>query len=220
MDKKDEYGRRIKTELEQSTFVKKCREAGMHLKILENICVPTVKYNSSGKAYVGDIAYAKMFKSMDIWKKISASPSSLGVLISHLNCWAESMEMDKNSWCFVMEEDVASHENTVNFFGKLMTIMAGTRFKKTDIELVHLVYDSHDHVKTERLMKSDVMLADGTVHLLKAPKVENQACKHMMVGQGQRAYLIAPALMKRFLDHKFQFSTWIDMEVRGTQNTS
>ena len=212
--KKDDDGNPIPCKLEESDFVRQCRVAGMQLKVLENVRIPNVKTNPAGVPYVGDVGYSHMFKSWEVWEKLSASPSSLGCLISHVNCWAESYETDKNAWCFVMEEDVTEHENSAYFFGKLMNLMASPHFqKKTDIQLVHLVYDRESHLNTSLLMQQHSLMREEHLHLLRAPKDAHGQERHTMVGHGARAYLISPSLMRHFLDHSFKWSTWIDMEV-------
>ena len=210
--KGDAYGDLIPCKLETSHFINELRRVGMPVKVLENVCQPCDKYTSSGKKYCGDIAYSHLFKSEAVWKKIAASPSSLGVLISHLNCYCESLMEDGEAWAFVMEEDVYPHENSLFFFSELMAMMAGAKFnKKTDVQLIHLIHDRENHKNTKLLVSSDPIIASEHVHLLRAPK--NESGRHLMVGQGARAYLISPNLMRIFTDHGYKWNTWIDLEV-------
>ena len=202
--------------LEQTDFVQTLAKVGMRVKVLDNFCKPAVKVNTAGQTYCGDSALKHLFVSDEIWRKMSASPSSLGCLVSHLNCWEESIHMDSAAWALVMEEDVVPHENTSYFFSQVLNMLASKHTNTQDLKLVHLVHDRDSHDATRKLVNSPQFISKDNMHLLKAPK--NNKNRHVNVGQGTRAYLISGELMEILTSKKFKWTTWIDIAVpSGTQ---
>ena len=216
MPKFDEEGNKVKPPLMDSEFVSALLLAGMKVKVLENPCRPCTKHNSSGQPYVGDVGYKFMFTTRAVWHKMQASPSSLGCLISHLNCWGESTNNDPRAWCMVMEEDVVPGMNSAHFFASLLNMMTTQRFREHSFELIHLVHDTENHHAVSRIHKEPVLVESKTMQLVRAPREvhpHTKKMKHVNVGQGTRAYLIHGKLMAELLDPNYKYHTWIDMEV-------
>ena len=197
-----------------SDFVKALREAGMKVKVLGNCVQPHVKTNSNtGQKYVGDLQLQYMLKDSTVWETMSKQPAALGCLASHVNCWYESLQEDAEQWCWVMEEDVVPHANSLLFLVELLEAFEEDTRRLENCQYVHLVNNELSTVMQKKLidLSKQHMKLDHAV-LLTSPRSKGHT---VQVGQGTRSYMIGPDFMKYLTSINFKWTKWIDLEALG-----